>query len=68
MGEVCRCENEDLTLSIKVIPDANAKDFSLKTRRKFIEKVKRKRHEVESYLTQRREESFPQNNYKVLSN
>ena len=68
MGEVCKCENEDLTLSIKVIPDENAKDFSLKTRRKFIEKVKRKCHEVESYPTQRREESFPQNNYKIFLN
>ena len=42
----------------EVIADANARDFSLKTRRKFIEKVKRKCHEVESYPTQRREESF----------
>ena len=43
----------------EVIADANARDFSLKTRRKFIEKLKRKRHKVKSYPTQRREESFP---------
>ena len=52
----------------EVIADANARDFSLKTRRKFIEKLKRKRHKVKSYPTQRREGSFPQNNYKILSN